>query len=72
MDAYSSNKGPASMQLFYSTDGVNYTQYSGNKNLSVGIFGEYYSKTQLPSVLANKDKAYIRLVMKEDKRAEVG
>ena len=70
MDAFSSKKGPASMTLQYSTDGVTYTELYKNKALPVSDTGAYYTDYKLPSDAANKQKIYIRLVTEEDKRAD--
>ncbi|MDY3928515.1 MAG: hypothetical protein SOZ34_04030 [Clostridia bacterium] len=69
-DAFSTNKGPASMTLQYSTDGVAYTELYKNKVLPVSDTGTYYSDYQLPADAANRQKIYIRLVTEENKRAD--
>lgn len=70
MNACSSKKGPASMSLKYSTDGVSFITLEQNRPLAVSSFGVYFDKYELPQAAANKDKVYIRLVTEEDKRAD--
>lgn len=70
IDAFSSKKGPASMTLKYSTDGVAYTKLDENKSLPVSDMGAYYSGYKLPQDAADKQKVYIRLVTEENKRAD--
>ena len=70
ISAFSSKKGPSSMTLKYSTDGVTYTELVKNKQLPSGDMGVYYSDYTLPSDAANKQKVYIRLVTEEDKKAD--
>jgi len=70
MDAASTKKGPASMSLKYSLDGINFTDIEKNKPLPVTNVSSYYNFYELPLDAANKQKVYFRLVMEEDKRAD--
>ena len=67
MDAASSNKGPKSFCLEYSTDGVNYTEIDENHALPVTNMASYYDFYQIPA--ANAEKLYVKLSMREDSQA---
>lgn len=62
-DACSSNKGPLSMTLQYSTDGVNFKNVSGfeNKAFAGEALERYYNKAELPSDAAGRNKIYVRI-----------
>lgn len=67
-DACSSKKGPSSMTLQYSTDGVNFKNVSGyvNKPFSDNTLEHYYDNVALPDDAANIDKLYVRIASLED------
>lgn len=69
-DAFSSRKGPASMTLQYSTDGISYETLYADKPLPVSDTGTYYSDYTLPDNAADKQKIYIRFVIQQNKRAD--
>ena len=68
-DAFSSQNGPASMTLQYSTDGNSYKTLQSNVTLPVSDTGKYYSEYKLPDDAADKQKIYIRFVIQENKTA---
>ena len=74
IDAYSSDRGPASMTLQYSTDGNEYKTVSKAENKELPLKDDasyaYYTDYPLPADAANKQKIYIRLVMQQNKRVD--
>lgn len=69
-DAFSSKKGPARMMLQYSTDENSYETLYADKPLPVSDTGTYYSDYKLPDAAADKQKIYIRFVIRKDERAD--
>lgn len=69
-DAFSSRKGPASMQLQYSTDGKSFTDIDTPQTLSVSKFGSFLENKKLPDAAADKEHVFVRFVMNENKRAD--
>ena len=69
-DAFSSDRGPASMTLQYSTDGNKYKTLDTDNPLPTGEPYTYYSDYPLPDDAADKQKVYIRFVIQQDKRVD--
>lgn len=68
-NAFSSNQGPASMSIKYSTDGVNYKDIEANRAMPTDNSEHFYSD-KLPNDTANADRLYIRFVTEENKKAK--
>lgn len=67
-NAFSSDQGPASVTVKYSTDGVNFKDIEKNRAMPTDNTEPFYSGA-LPTDAANADKLYIRFVTEEDKTA---
>lgn len=65
--AYSTGNGPRSVNLQYSTDGVNYYDVNTNVVLPAnGVLEQAFLTVKLPSVCSNLAKLYIRIAVAED------
>lgn len=65
--AYTTNNGPKSITLQYSTDGINYYDVKTNVDLPAnGVLEQAFLTAALPAACDNSAELYIRLVTTED------
>lgn len=68
--AYTTDQGPKSVTLQYSTDGINYYDVKTNVNLTAnGVLEQTFLTAKLPAACANLAEVYIRLATTENSTA---